>query len=221
MCCATQIVFAQLPDINVVNLRGRNYVTFKNQYDQLAKIEIQRSNDSTRGYVTIGTLTKPKKGDGTFADPKPLLGLNTYQLRIVFNEEMDWYSKRKSLTCDSAMLIAPALPAGTIETPIELAVRTETPVAVAIPEPQFTFTASTHIFTNNFTGHINIELENTIEKRYSLIFYDHKNTEALRIDRVGKDKIILDKHNFNGKGMYKFVLKESGAEVENGFVRVD
>jgi hypothetical protein len=214
-------MYAQLPDINVVNLRGRNYVTFKNQYDQLAKIEIQRSNDSTKGYVTIGTLNKPKKGDGTFADPKPMLGVNTYQLRIVFNEEMDWYSKRKSIICDSAALIAPALPAGTPEPTLPTAVATQTTTPTPPAEPQFQFTASSHIFTNNFTGHVNIELENTIEKRYSLIFYDHKNTEALRIDRVGKDKIILDKHNFNGHGMFKFVLKESGNEVENGYVTID
>jgi hypothetical protein len=217
LLCVATWASAQFPDINVVQVRGRNFVTFKNQYDKLQRIEIQRSNDSTKGYVTIGVINNPKKGDGTYADERPMLGRNHYQLRIVFSEDMDWYSKRKSVTVDSANITT----AATTEMPRadEVAPPVASPGEAVVPE--FAFAASTRVFTNSYTGHINIELEGTLEKRYSLVFYDYKDNEAVRIDRVSKDRVILDKHNFNGTGVYRFVLKESGNQVETGYVRIN
>jgi hypothetical protein len=218
MLASVSNVWAQLPDINVVNLRGRNFIAFKNQYDKLERIEVQRSNDSLKGYVTIGVLSKPKKGDGTYADEKPMIGKNHYQLRIVFNEEMDWYSKRKSILLDSSNVVTSALTKGDEAT---LAAPAAGVITTAPVVEEFNFTASAHVFTNTFTGHINIELESTIEKRYSLVFYDANNGETVRIDRINKDRVVLDKHNFNGRGVYKFILKEAGVQVETGYVRVD
>ena len=57
-------------------------------------------------------------------------------------------------------------------------------------------------------------------KKYSLVFYGNDKKEVLRIDRISYDNIVLDKHNFNGKGTFSFILFESGKEVEKGFINV-
>jgi hypothetical protein len=218
MCLLSQLAWAQLPEILVTNVRGRNVISWKNPFDGIMSIVIERSTDSIRGYQKIGTLNKPKKGDNFFVDELPVLGKQYYQVKVFFSQDVDWYSNRRYIILDSTMIAKSAGPAiDTVAISNTSAIITDSKPA----EVEFAFTASTHVYTNSFTGHINITLENTLEKRYSVVFYDALNTEALKIDRIGHDNLVLDKHNFNGKGLFQFVLKESGKEVEKGYVRIN
>jgi hypothetical protein len=216
------LAFAQLPNIEVVTANSRNIISWVNQYDKLEKINIQRSADSSKGYVTIGTLSKPKKGNNVYADASPLAGKNYYRVEIYFSEEMNWMSNKKGVYIDSAVLAssknitdAQAINAAANK------VRSENPnIALENVQPSFVFQPSAHVYTNPLTGHINVYLENTIGKRYSLTFFYPDKKEAFKIDRVAIDHLIIDKHNFNGKGTFGFVLYDAGVEVEKGFVNV-
>jgi hypothetical protein len=214
LLCVT--TFAQLPKIEVVNVRGRNFVSWKNTYDGLQSIVVQRSNDSTKGYVTIGTINKPKKGDGLYNDEAPMIGKNFYQLIINFSEDINWYSLRKGISLDSVGIAKPILPIATTQTIEPVSVKE---VIIAVPE--FSFTPSNHVYTNTYSGHVNVVLENTISKRYSIIFYGVDKKEALKIDRLGHDNIVIDKHNFNGHGVYSFILRDGADEVEKGFLKIN
>jgi hypothetical protein len=209
----TNIAIAQLPKIEVVNARGRNIISWSNQYPSLASIEIQRSTDSTKNYKTIGTINKPKKGSNAFSDEKPLAGKNYYQLIIKFDEEILWYSSRKGAFVDSATLVAIA------NTPDTFAKTINTPPVIE-QAPVFTYIPSAHVYASTYTGHISIDVENALGKKYSLVFFGNNGKEALRIDRISQDKIVLDKHNFNGKGIFSFKLYESGSEIEKGYVEI-
>jgi hypothetical protein len=88
---------AQLPNIELVTARGRNIISWINPYADLYSITVQRSNDSTKNYATIGTIKKPKKGSNAYSDDAPMIGKNFYQLKITFNPEVEWYSKRKGI----------------------------------------------------------------------------------------------------------------------------
>jgi hypothetical protein len=59
-----------------------------------------------------------------------------------------------------------------------------------------------------------------LAKRYSIRFYDPENKEVLRISRVSKTTLILDKNNFNSRGTYNFKLYEGVTLVETGYVTI-
>jgi hypothetical protein len=217
-----QYGYAQLPNIEVVTASGRNIISWVSQYDKLEKINVQRSADSSKGYVTIGTLSKPKKGNNVYADASPLAGKNFYRVEIYFSEEMNWMSNKKGVYIDSAILASSKniIDAQANKAAANKASADNPSAALENVQPSFVFQPSAHVYTNPLTGHINVYLENTITKRYSLSFFYPDKKEAFKIDRVAIDHLIIDKHNFNGKGTFGFVLYDAGVEVEKGFVNV-
>jgi chemotaxis protein histidine kinase CheA len=90
---------------------------------------------------------------------------------------------------------------------------------VVAPAP-FTFVPSTKIYTNPNTGHVNIKLEDAWNRRYSIRFYDPSKNEVLRISRVSKPSLVLDKNNFNSRGIYSFQLFDGSAVIDTGFVTI-
>ncbi|HMN33303.1 MAG TPA: hypothetical protein PKA54_08015, partial [Chitinophagaceae bacterium] len=84
----------------------------------------------------------------------------------------------------------------------------------------FYYTPSSRVFTNPYTGHINIQINDATQKRYQLKFYTPDNKEVLRISRISKTSLILDKNNFNAKGVYSFKLFESEKLVESGYITI-
>jgi hypothetical protein len=217
------VAFAQLPNIEVIHAKGRNIISWVNTYQGLSSIQIQRSSDSSRNYATIGNLNKPAKGANAWSDDYPLAGKNYYQLVINFNEDVNWMSNRRGIVLDSTII------AKGKEMDIEIAknaavekAKIESPGLIKEDIiPEFIFTPSSHVYTNPYSGHVNVTLENTISRKYSLVFYLPNNKEAFKIDRLSIDHIVIDKHNFNGRGVFAFSLLESGTEVEKGFVLVN
>lgn len=87
---------------------------------------------------------------------------------------------------------------------------------------QFTYIKSRHVFTNPFTGHVALELPDDMREPYAIKFYkqgDEKNP-VLDIPRIRKTKVIIDKRNFQGKGMYKFVLYKGSNKLEEGYISI-
>lgn len=87
---------------------------------------------------------------------------------------------------------------------------------------QFTYVKSRHVFTNPFTGHVTLELPDDMREPYAIKFYkqgDERNA-VLDIPRIRKSKVIIDKHNFQGKGMYKFVLFKGTVQIEEGYISI-
>jgi hypothetical protein len=89
-----------------------------------------------------------------------------------------------------------------------------------VAPPPFTFVPSTKIYTNSNTGHVNIKLEDAWNRRYSIRFYDPSKNEVLRISRVSKPSLVLDKNNFNSRGIYSFQLFDGSAVIDTGFVTI-
>ena len=89
-----------------------------------------------------------------------------------------------------------------------------------VAPPPFTFVPSTKIYTNSNTGHVTIKLEDAWNRRYSIRFYDPSKNEVLRISRVSKPSLVLDKNNFNSRGIYSFQLFDGSAVIDTGFVTI-
>jgi hypothetical protein len=98
-------------------------------------------------------------------------------------------------------------------------------IIISFQEPDetaYTLVRSRYIYTDPATGHIIIDLPDDVATHhYSVKFYDSKNEMITEIPRINTSKIIVDKRNFQRKGIYKFKLRRDAVELETGYVMVD
>lgn len=82
------------------------------------------------------------------------------------------------------------------------------------------YTPSEHVYFNTVTGFIQIELpeEDSIEEVYTIDFFDNKNYRVLRIPNIHEHNLMLDKRNFQRKGLYRFELKRNEELMEEGYL---
>ena len=218
-----KVAFAQapqLPAMSIVTEKAKNILSWTNQYDGVKTIAVQRSTDSVKNFITIGVINAPKKGEMNYTDDRPLPGKNNYRLSIGFVGDLEWYSNVYKVILDSTTIAQSIL--GSIETGSTNS-KTNYNVNTVNSNPTITdfyYTPSSRIFTNPYTGHININLEDALSKRYTIRFYDPEKEEVLRISRVIKPNLILDKNNFNARGTYQFKLFDGAALIETGFVTI-
>lgn len=218
-CANAQL--APLPAMQIETQNAQNKITWNSQYDGIKSIAIQRSSDSVKSFATIGFVQSPKKGIGSYLDEHPLIGKNYYRLSIEFAGDINWSSNVYKVILDSAT-IAKSLE-GKVSTGItksKLDIINNSANASGTKSSDFYFTPSPNVYTNPYTGHINISLEDALDKKYQLRFLDPNKKEVLKISRIIKTHLILDKNNFNAKGTYKFELLNGKDIVETGFVTI-
>lgn len=87
---------------------------------------------------------------------------------------------------------------------------------------QYTYIKSRHVFTNPFTGHVTLELPEDDRKIYAIQFFKQgdERTPVLDVPRLRKNKVIIDKRNFQSKGVYKFILKQGDEKIEEGYISI-
>jgi len=104
-------------------------------------------------------------------------------------------------------------------------VQTKKKITIPIQAPEenaYTLVKSGFIYTNATTGHIIIDLPNDVATHhYSVKFYDDKNEMITEIPKINTPKIIVDKRNFQKKGMYKFKLRRDLVELETGYLIIN
>ena len=213
-----------LPDVLAVTQKGLNVLSWTNQYDGIKSIAVQRSNDSVYNYTTIGYVKNLKKGVQGFVDGHPNPGVNWYRLYIAFNSDLTWNSNRVKIFVDSAQLMQQrVLPPNDSLQKIVSSLSLGTGTA---PDPSeinaYTYIRSQYVFTNPFTGHINVEMPDSTDKKssYSLIFFDTKNRQVLEVPKLVEHSVIIDKRNFQRKGIYKFEMKKNKDVIEMGYITI-
>jgi hypothetical protein len=211
-----------LPDMAASNQKGVNVISWINPYDGIKSIAVQRSGDSIYNFATIGYVKNLKKGTQAFIDGHPTPGPNFYRLYIVFSSDLTWYSNRVKLFVDSAQLLQQRVlpPNDSLQKMVNTLSLSE------ISDPSeinaYTYIRSQYVFTNPFTGHVNIELPDSTDKKsiYSLAFFDQKNRQILEVPKVIEHSVILDKRNFQKKGIYKFELRKDREILESGYITI-
>lgn len=235
----------QLPELELITEQAENLLSWYCQFDGVKAISVQRSSDSVRNFTTIGMLNNPKKGNQFYRDMHPIVGKNYYRLSIEFGSDLEWFSNTYKCVIDSASFMkaivektklaeqkaaelrlleqATAAKKNTVTHNNTSATRVpdikeEKPIP---PKPEvFTFMPSDRIFTDPFTGHVHIKLEDALSRHYNIRFYDPAKNEVLRISRVSKSFLILDKNNFNSRGIYGFTLFDGSEKIESGYVSI-
>ena len=84
----------------------------------------------------------------------------------------------------------------------------------------FSYIRSQYIYTNPLTGHVNIEVPEVLRNKYNVKFYDGNNKQVLEVPRVMASPAIIDKRNFQRKGIFKFVLKRNNTQLETGYITI-
>jgi hypothetical protein len=221
----THAQLALLPSLQIETQNAQNKISWNSQYDGIKSIAVQRSNDSVKNFSAIGTINNPKKGMGSFLDQHPLVGKNFYRLSIEFAGDVNWSSNIYKVMLDSATIaqsLESKLNTGLTNAKIDgsSTVGKNSANANGTTATDFYYTPSSHIYTNSYTGHINISLGDAVAKKYNVRFLDPNKNEVLKISRILKTHLILDKNNFNNKGTYKFELLNGQELVETGFVTI-
>jgi len=213
-----------LPNVAAMTQKGLNILSWTNQYDGIKSIAVQRSSDSVYNFATIGYVKNLKKGAQGFVDGHPVPGANWYRLYIVFSSDLTWYSNTAKLFVDSAQLMQQrVLPPNDS---LQKIVNNLTLNSGTAPDPSeinaYTYIRSQYVFTNPFTGHVNVELPDTTDKKssYSLHFFDTKNRQVLEVPKITEHSVIIDKRNFQKKGIYKFEMRKNKDILESGYITI-
>jgi hypothetical protein len=212
------VSFAQpdLPAISTITQGGLTILSWNNPYESgLKSIAVQRSADSNYNFTTIGYVTSLKKGVQSFVDAHPMVGKNWYRLVILFTSDMEWRSNLGKVIVDSAAIAnrKPLPPSDSLQKIISQSGNAAAVNTVSYPKSQY-------VFTNPFTGNINIEIQDAPKESYQLIFYDQNDKEVLKVPRINDKIVILDKRNFQTTGLFKFKLFKNKAEFDKGYVTI-
>ena len=85
-----------------------------------------------------------------------------------------------------------------------------------------TFIKPMYINADPFSGQVTINLPDNVRgHRYDVKFYDQQSRTALEIPFINAPKVIIDRKNFQHKGLYKFVLHKDGLELETGYIAIN
>ncbi len=205
--CVASRAQETLPNMSIKSSGGKVLLTWNCTYDGVKSIAVQRSSDSIKNYSTVGYLSNPKKGVQSFQDELPNAGRNYYRLYILFPYDLEWYSNTFSGYVDSTLLSKK-----------NTTVTNNTTKNSTTESTDFYYTPSSTVFTNPYTGHININIADAGTKRYSLKFFDPNRNEVLKVSRIQKPKLVLEKRNFNARGTYSFQLFEGSSLIETGYI---
>lgn len=87
---------------------------------------------------------------------------------------------------------------------------------------QMSYVKSRYVFTNPFTGHVTLELPQNTRQTFSITFYEQRNLNqpVLEVPRLRKTNVVIDKRNFQGKGVYKFILLQGNDKIDEGFISI-
>ncbi|MCD6010566.1 MAG: hypothetical protein K0Q79_428 [Flavipsychrobacter sp.] len=84
------------------------------------------------------------------------------------------------------------------------------------------FIRSKYIYTDTLTGHVSMSLPDDMATHsYSVKFFDKDKRLITEVPKINSQKILIDKRNFQRKGVYQFRLRKDYLELESGFIVID
>lgn len=183
-----------LPEISVTQLGRKALVAWKNPYNNITSINIQRSGDSVKNFTTIGSVLNVNAAENGFVDTKEFLPNDQYyRLFISFEGGSYIFTKAKQPVPDTSLNLR---------------------VAENLPGDVKTwFVSSRHIYTGK-ENNIIISLANAADHKYSVKFFEDNGTFLFEVKKIPENYLILDKVNFVHSGLFNFELFDNKVLVE-------
>ena len=187
-----------LPKITVKNFSGKIIVSWFNDYTRIAKvINIQRSYDSLKNYITIGSVLNPQNRENGFADEKPPYNNMYYRVFVAFDGGNYLFSK--VVRPGTATLFTSALSTG------------DSIALYHIKSPLAPITS--RIYTSK-ENNVIISLPDAETKKYVVKFYDDNNKLIFELNKLHDPYLVVDKTNFIHAGWFYFEIYEKGKLME-------
>lgn len=210
-----------LPKFSVRNIGSNKYViSWFNNFKNVRQISIQRSLDSLKGFKTILTVPDPTTPENGFVDTKAINDHNFYRIYIMLDKGVYFFSTSKKPVYDSAAakrklnIDSKFDRFGNIDSLNRPNLNMQEKV---IPN---SFIASKYVYTYR-DGYVRINLpddENLLAgkagKKYSVKFFDDKDSPVFEIKEIKLRNFKIDKSNFYHSGWFKFELYEDGKLLE-------
>ncbi|HET7115585.1 MAG TPA: hypothetical protein VFI29_03800 [Hanamia sp.] len=198
-----KVSFAQdtLPKITVTELGKKVLVSWNNPYTNATNINIQRSDDSTKGFTTIGSVLNVEPGINGFTDPKEFVPSNQYY-RLFISFEGGTY-----IFTQSHRPVKDTLKAIKMEI-------VEKPVVKEVPKYfRNVFVPSKHVYTGK-DNNVIIYLPDFAKNKYSIKFYEDNGNFLFELKKIPEAYLTLDKSNFRHAGLYIFEIYNNRIIVE-------
>lgn len=230
-----------LPKVSVKNSSNQIIISWKNNYGaKVSTINIQRSKDSLKNFVTIGSVLNPLNRENGYVDHKANAASMYYRVFVAFEGGTYLFSAAHRPVADTfhitlkpsdnnieTMPSAPEM-IDVIKTDPSISLPSvipPEPVAeesldnflpkIKIPKIVIPtgFVPSKYIFTNKENNLI-LNLPDAEILKYSLKFFDDKNTPILEIKKITESFLVLEKVNFLHSGWFTYQLFEDGLFLE-------
>ncbi|MBK7435161.1 MAG: hypothetical protein IPI66_15650 [Chitinophagaceae bacterium] len=186
-----------LPNIEVKDYNGKIIISWINEYKRKARVvSIQRSSDSIRDFTTIATVLNPENIDNGFLDKKPPAGKLFYRVFVAFPGGSYAYSvTRRPVKSEMVSELSPG-----------------DSIALNAPKnPAPKRVRNVFLVRDN---NLKIRLPDISSKKYSIRFYDDKESLLFEIGKLTEPELIIEKVNFVHSGWFRYELMEDGKLVE-------
>lgn len=183
-----------LPEISVTQLGRKALVSWKNPFNNITSINIQRSGDSIKNFTTVGSVLNVKAAENGFVDTKEFLPNDQfYRLFISFEGGTYIFTKAKQPVPDTSLNVRAA-------ENLQSDVKTW-------------FVPSRHVYAGK-ENNIIISLHDAVAHKYSVKFYEDDGTFLFEVKKIPENYLILDKVNFVHSGLFSFELFDDKTLVE-------
>ena len=210
---------------------GRVDVAWQCQYDGVKHISVNRSFDGLGRFDRVGRLEVPAKGVQHYFDTDRRTGPRYYKLVIEFNSGLVWQSNVCRIVVDTECVLSLSgsgkmMVKDTSGPAANYPLRVPSLKHIVLPRPidnitEPLFVIPIHVGVQKNTGHVFVKLSTSINReKHTIDFYDKEGSKVVSIPDIAVDYILIEKRNFQHKGVYKFVLKRAGSELETGYVTV-
>jgi len=199
-----------LPKFSVKNVgKNRILISWKNNYQVVKQISIQRSFDSLKNYKTILTVPDPSNKENGYVDTRAAADNMFYRLFIMLDGAMYIFSNSKRPMLDSLQLAAQtkSLDPFSVEVnrPLKDIDSTLKSNGLDSRNKPNIFVPSMYVYTAR-DGNIHLNLPDAVSKKYSVKFYDENDNFLFEIKNLKEQSLIVDKTNFYHAGWFKFEL---------------
>lgn len=199
-----------LPNITVKKKNGVVTISWINAFKNTAQVNIQRSQDSNRNFITIHSTPNPEARSYTYTDKTAKNDSAYYRVFILFDGANYMFTRSKRAVEDTVKINA----IGPVTT-----TRNERPKEEKLPAAPVTtpvkkaWEPSVFVFTG-IDGNVVISLPEAGIKKYAITFSREEGRPLFTIPDVKEKYLVLDKATFLKSGWYLFELREDGQVKE-------
>jgi len=198
-----------LPRFTVKKKNNIITISWLNYLKNTSQINIQRSKDSNRNFITIHSVPNPDARSYSYVDKTAKTDSGFYRVFILFEGANYIFTKPLRPVEDTIKLLP--------VTNNNLLTKNEkqkeiVPPPVSAP-PKKAWEPSVYIFTGD-DGNVVIQLPDAKTKKYAVRFSREEGRLLFTLPEIKETYLLLDKATFLKSGWYYFELRENGTVIE-------